>query len=170
MTSLSQAVPTLLTNLRDAALASYATVADAPLPVPTPVLHHDGPAPTIDLPDLLVIMATNLTSAFQGTGEECAVALQVGLSVTVTRKVANLAEAGGLRQLDDYSQSTLTLAGDASTLWFGLTQAWQAGTLWQGFSGLSCGDTKWRDMRPGVGGGLGWWTFPLTVNVVASLL
>jgi hypothetical protein len=170
MTSLSQLVPNLLEDLADGALAAWSDITDAPLPVPQLVIHHDGPAPTIDAGDLLIVMATSLTSSFQGSMEDCAVALHVGLAVTITRNVPNLALAGGFADLSEYSTAALGLAADASTLWHGLIGRCQAGTLWSRFAALSCGDTKWRDMRPGVGGGVGWWTLPVTVDALAPLL
>jgi hypothetical protein len=170
MTSLSQVIPALLRDLGAGALGAYTDVADGPLPVPELVIHHDGPAPTIDCGDLLIVTPTALTSAFQGSVENCAYVLQVGMSVTITRCVPNLQPSGETAENEDLTAAALGLAGDISTLWYGLIGRCRADTLFTSFAGIMCGDVSWHDGRPGVGGGIGWWTLPVTVTVGAPLL
>lgn len=157
------------TNLRDACIAAYSTVAEAPSPTPSPVIHHDGIVPTIDAGDLLIVQVTSITSAFQGPPELCAIVPQVNLTATVTRCVPNLTSFGRVADHERLSDGALGLADDASTLWEGVTAACRAGTLWAGFVDLSCADTTFRDARPGAGGGIGWFSWAVSVKVTAPL-
>lgn len=159
----------LLTDLRDASIAAYTNVPNAPLPIPTPCVPPSGQAPVIDCPDLLLVNCTGITSAFQGPPELCAIVLQAQLQVTVTRCIPNLTNQGKAAPKVDQTVAALSLADDATTLFLGLVTACQNGTLWGSFVNLGCGDTQFRAGRPGAGGGIGWWSLPVTVNMTGTL-
>lgn len=169
MTSPALLGRTLAENLRDACLAAYDDLADAPSK-PTGVIHHDGPAPTIDCGDLLVVQLASLTSAFQGPVEACAIVPQFTFVVTVTRCIPNLDDWGRVAEHDDLTDAALSLADDASVLQAGVTARCAAGTLWAGVSDIGCRDTQFRDMRPGASGGIGWWTWTVLVTPAGYLL
>lgn len=162
-------IRTLLENLRDACLNAY-TIPGAPLPVPSPVIAPNGPSPTIDCADLLIVQCVDVTSAFQGPPEACALVMKCSLQVTVTRCVPNLDSFGRPKDRAELTAAGESLADDASTLWAGVTGQCVAGTLWSGFYELGCQDTSFRDMRPASQGGIGWWTWSIVVTVAAPLL
>jgi len=159
----------VLTDWRDAAIAAYSNVSDAPLPIPTPNVPPTGQSPVIDCGDLLLVNCTGITSAFQGPPENCAIVMQVNASVTVTRCIPNLTNQGKPAPKIDQTVSALSLADDLTTVWIGLVHACQSGTLWNSFDGIGCGDTKFRNAIPGASGGVGWWTIPVQVNITRPL-
>lgn len=162
-------VRAVLTDLRDAAIAAYGNVADAPLPVPTPRVPPSGQSVVTDCGDLLLVNCTGITSAFQGPPEQCAIVMQVNASVTVTRCIPNLTNQGRPAPNATQTAAALSLADDLTTVYLGLVTACQAGTLWGSFDGLGCGDTKFRNGVPGASGGIGWWTVPVQVNLTRPL-
>lgn len=138
-------------------------------PVPAGLLHHDGPAPTIDCGDLLIVQLVSLTSAFQGPPEACAIVPRFTYSVTVTRCIPNLNDWGSVAGDAELTAAAVALADDAMTLWAGVTADCKAGTLWVSVPSLECADTQFRDMRPGAQGGIGWWTWTVVVAATANL-
>lgn len=170
MTDIAKTLRTLLCNLGDACIGAYSTVPGAPLEVPDLVIPPTGPAPVIDCGNLLIVACTSVTSAFQGPAENCALVLQANLSVTVTRCVSNLDNWGRPADRTAMTKDALGLADDVSTLWYGVAGACKAGTLWTGFTELGCEDTIFRDMRPGAGGGIAWYTWAITVDLSAAIL
>ncbi len=168
--SVTQIVPALLTDLRDAAASAYDSPDPSiPVPVPTAVIRHEGPATTVDKPNLLVASLVSLGLAFAGPPEQCATVLRPTLNLTVTRNLPNHDQQGNTAPEDDLLFAGLSLAADISLLWYTLTTACRAGNLWSSFLELDCADTHFGDARPGASGGIGWWTFPITVAVTAPL-
>lgn len=170
MTDIATTLRVLLENLGAACINAYATVAGAPLEVPDLVIPPTGPAPVTDCGNLLIVNMTSLTSAFQGPPENCAIVPQANLAVTVTRCIANLDAWGKPAGREALTADALSLADDVSTLWYGVTNACRAGTLWAGFQELGCQDTKFRDFRPGASGGIGWFTWSLSVDLSTAIL
>lgn len=169
MTVSALIVRAVLTDLRDAAIAAYSNVSDAPLPIPTPNVPPTGQSVVIDCGDLLLVNCTGLTSAFQGPSEMCAIVMQVNANVTVTRCIPNLTNQGKPAPKVDQTVAALSLADDLTTVWLGLVHACQAGTLWGSFDGLGCGDTVFRNATPGASGGIGWFTIPVQVRITRPL-
>lgn len=170
MTAVSLVLRSLLEDLADGCINSYRSIADSPKPVPSPVIPPMGTLATLDCGNLLVVGATSVTSAFQGPGERCAIAMQANLSVTVTRCVENLTDFGRPATQAALTEDGLLLAQDVSTLWYGLTGQCQQGLLWKSFADLDCGSTRFRDMRPGASGGIAWFTWQISVDLATSLL
>lgn len=170
MTSVAKTLATLEIDLANACVAAYSLIADAPLPVPTVVIPPSGVAPVLDCGNLLVVNCTQVTSAFQGPPEACAIVMQANLAVTVTRCIVNLTDFGKPAGRTELTDDGLGLADDVSTLFYGVTAACRAGTLWSGFAELSCADTSFRAFRPGASGGIGWFTWDIVVNVTAPLV
>lgn len=160
---------TLEENLGDACVAAYGTVTGAPLPVPALVIPPSGSSVVVDCGDLLIVRAASVSSAFQGPPEKCALVMVANLEVTVTRCIPNLTDWGHPATQAELTAAGLSLADDVSTLWYGVAQACQAGTLWAGFADLGCADTQFRAWTPGASGGIGWWSWQVSVNVTGPL-
>lgn len=169
MTSVAKTVSTLLSNLGDACVAAYGSIASAPLPVPALVIQPAGTLAITDCGDLLIVRAASIATAFQGSPQQCALVMVANLEVTVTRCIPNLTDWGAAASQAELTAAALALADDVSTLWYGLAGACRAGTLWAGFADLGCADTSFGPARPGGSGGVGFWTFPVSVNVTANL-
>lgn len=169
MSSVALVLRTLEENLADACLTSYASITDAPLPVPAVVIPPSGPVPVIDCGDLLIVQCVSVTSAFQGPPEACAIVMQANLTVTVTRCIPNLTDWGVPASQAALTASGRSLARDVATLFYGLTGQCRAGLLWSGFRELGCADTAFREFRPGASGGVGWFTWNIAVKVTSDL-
>lgn len=168
MTSVSQVLRALTKDLADAAIESYLSIDGAPLPVPSPLIPPMGQIPTIDCGDLLIVGVTSTTQAFQGLAERCALVLQANLNVTVTRCIANLTDFGNVASRSQLTSDGLSLADDESTLWYGITEQCRLGMLWKSFDDLGCESTRFREIRPGASGGIGWLTWQISVDVAAA--
>lgn len=170
MTAVSLMLRSALEDLGDACVNSYLSIADSPKPVPSLVIPPMGVLPVLDCGNLLVVGVTSVTSAFQGLPERCALVMQANLSVTVTRCVENLTDFGRPATQAALTTDGLLLANDASTLFYGVTGQCRDGLLWKSFTDLGCESTRFRDMRPGASGGIGWLTWSLSVDLATSLL
>lgn len=170
MASVSIVLRALLEDLADGCVNSYLSIDGSPRPVPSVVIPPSGPAQTLDCGDLLIVSFVNVTSAFQGTSERCAVVMQANLQITVTRCVENLTDWGRPASQTALSSDGLLLSEDVATLWYGLSEQCRLGLLWKSFVDLGCDGTRFREMRPGASGGIAWFTWAVSVDMGSPLI
>lgn len=170
MASVSTLLRTLLEDLGDACVNSYLSITESPKPVPSLIIPPSGPLPVLDCGGLLVVAVQSVTSAFQGPSEKCALVMQANLTVTVTRCISNLTDFGRPATQTALTTDGLLLAEDVSTLWYGLSEQCRLGTLWKSFTDLGCDSTRFREMRPGASGGIGWFQWAISVDFTSPLI